>query len=211
MRVMIIKQGISVAVAALGLASLGAAAAQEPDERGLFGRQAEATIYRDAGYNGPAVTATRAEPNMRLAWRVKAVRVRSGQWELCSEPNYRGECWTIDRDNPMFGPVFRGHVVQSMRPIGAAGGGGIGGGSGSQEQGRNPSLRGMAAQFYPAPAQDGYRVLACARSMPNASCAARSADDFCQAMGWRGSAREAMETVRRQVYLADVLCSNIGN
>lgn len=198
-----------LAAGAAALAAVSTAAAQDAEQRGIFGSQAEATVYRDAGYNGPAVTATRAQPNMGLAWRVKAVRVRSGQWELCSEPNYRGECWTIDRDNPMFGPAFRGHTVQSMRPIG--GSGGSGGSSGGNEPGRNPSLRGMAAQFYPAPAQNGYRVPACTTGNPTNNCAARSADQFCQAMGWRASARQAMETVRRNVYLADVLCSNTGN
>jgi hypothetical protein len=203
------KQSTILSLGALVLASVTAAAAQEPEGRGIFGAQAEATVYRDAGYNGPAVTATRAQPNMGLAWRVKAVRVRSGQWELCSEANYRGECWTIDRDNPMFGPAFRGHIVQSMRPIG--GSGGSGGSSGGNEPGRNPSLRGMAAQFYPAPAQNGYRVPACTTGNPTNNCAARTADQFCQSMGWRSSARQAMETVRRNVYLADVLCSNTGN
>jgi hypothetical protein len=204
---------LAAAALALGLAGVSGLAAQEAEERGLFGAQAEATVYRDVGFNGPAVTATRAQPDMGLAWRVKAVRVRSGRWELCSEPNYRGECWTIDRDNAAFGPAFRGHPVQSMRPIGGGSGwgGGSGGGSASNEPGRNPSLRGMAAQFYPAPAQGGYRVLACQTGNPSANCAARSADQFCQSMGWRSSARQAMETVRRQVYLADVLCSNTGN
>jgi hypothetical protein len=206
------KQAKVFTIAAFALVGVSGAAAQEAEERGIFGAQAEATVYRDPGFNGPAVTATRAQPNMGLGWRVKAVRVRSGRWELCSEPNYRGECWMIDRDNAMFGPVFRGHPVQSMRPIGGGNGGGGGSGwGGGNEPGRNPSLRGMAAQFYPAPAQNGYRVPACTTGNPTANCAARSADQFCQSMGWRSAARQAMETVRREVYLADVLCSNTGN
>lgn len=205
------RHGMGLAVCALALAGASVLAAQDAEDRRMFGSQAEATVYRDAGFNGPAVTVTRAEPNMGLAWRVKAVRVRSGRWELCAEPNYRGECWTIDRDNAMFGQVFRGHPVQSMRPIGSGNGGGNGGGWGGNEPGRNPSLRGMAAQFYPAPAQNGYRVPACTNGNPTANCAARTADQFCQSMGWRAAVRQAMETVRRDVYLADVLCSNTGN
>ncbi|MFL0670150.1 MAG: beta/gamma crystallin-related protein [Erythrobacter sp.] len=203
------RQAIVLAAGAAVLAGVTAVAAQEPEGRGLFGSQTEMTVYRDPGFNGPAVTVNRAQPNMGLAWRVKAVRVRSGQWELCSEPNFRGECWTIDRDNAMFGPAFRGHNVQSIRPIGGSGGGG--GGWGGNEPGRNPSLRGMAAQFYPAPAQNGYRVPACTSGNATANCAARTADQFCQSMGWRSAARQAMETVRRDIYLADVLCSNTGN
>ncbi len=194
------------ALAGLAVSGGGGASAQEAEERGLFGNNAEATIYRSAGFNGSAVTVTRAEPRMGLAWRVQSIRVRSGRWELCEEPNYRGECWTVDRDTPIFGPAFKGREVQSMRPWGGSGGSG---GSGSLEPGRNPSMRGMGSEFYPAPAQRGYRVPACSSAFnANAACAQRSANEFCAAMGWRMAVRQSMETVRRQVYLADVLCAN---
>jgi hypothetical protein len=196
----------AAALAGMTLAGMAGATAQEPEERGLFGNNAEATVYRDAGYNGPAVTATRAEPNMGLSWRVQSVRVRSGRWELCEEPVYRGDCWTVDRDTPLFGPAFKGRRVLSMRPIG--GNGGSGGNWGNPEPGRNPSLRGMASEFYPAPAQRGYRVLACPTGSATANCAERTANQFCTAMGWRRSARQTLETVRQRVYLADVLCTN---
>lgn len=198
-------KGWVLAAGVAALAGVSAATAQDPEERGLFGNSAEATVYRDAAFNGPAVTVTRSQSNMGLSWRVQSVRVRSGRWELCEQPNYRGECWTLDRDTSMFGAAFKGRRVQSMRPIGGSGGGG---GSGSNEPGRNPSLRGMASQFYPAPARNGYRVLACPYGNPNSNCAERSAIDFCNAMGWRNSVRQSTETVRRQVYLADVLCTN---
>ena len=201
------SKALILAGGVLALAGVTAALAQEAEERGLFGRQPEATVYRDAGFNGPAVTATRAQSNMGLSWRVQSVRVRSGRWELCEQANYRGDCWTVDRDTTMFGPAFKGRRVQSMRPIGSGGGSG-GSGSGSSEPGRNPSLRGMAAQFYPAPARNGYRVLACPYGNPNSNCIERSAIDFCNGMGWRNSVRQSTETVRRQVYLADVLCTN---
>jgi hypothetical protein len=198
-------KGWMLAAGVAALAGVTAATAQEAEERGLFGNNAEATIYRDAAFNGPAVTVTRAQPNMGLAWRVQSVRVRAGRWELCESINYRGSCWTVDRDTSMFGPAFKGRRVQSMRPVGGSGG------SGGNEPGRNPSLRGMAAQFYPAPARNGYRVLACPYGNATAACAERSAIDFCNAMGWRNSVRQSMETVRRQVYLADVLCTNARN
>lgn len=199
----------TLAAGVLALAGMTAVAAQDqqdPQERGIFGNDAEATVYRDAGFNGPAVTVTRPEYNMGLSWRVQSVRVRSGRWELCEEPGYRGDCWTVDRDTGLFGPAFKGRRVQSMRPVGFGGSGG----SGALEPGRNPSLRGMAAEFYPAPARGGYRVLACRTGSPTANCAQRSASEFCSALGWRTAVRQSMETVRRQVYLADVLCSNTG-
>lgn len=195
----------TLALGGIVAAGMSGATAQEAEERGIYGNSAEATVYRDAGYNGPAVTVTRAEYNMGLAWKVQSVRVRSGKWQLCEEPNFRGSCWTIDRDSPMFGSAFKGRPVQSARPIGGSGG------SWGNEPGRNPSLRGMASEFYPAPARGGYRVLACPTGSATSSCAQRSANEFCSAMRWRRSARQMMETVRGQVYLSDVLCTNASN
>lgn len=200
-------KGLTLAMGVLALAGaagvgMTGAAAQE-DRMWRPDAPPEAIIYRDAGYRGPAVNVSQPQPNLGLSWRVNAIRVRAGRWQLCERTNYRGSCRTIDYDRPVLGSSSRGITVQSMRPIG-----GSGGGSGSMEPGRNPSLRGMASEFYPAPARGGYRVLACPYGNANANCAERSANDFCAAMGWRRSVRQGMETVRRQVYLADVLCAN---
>lgn len=167
--------------------------------------QPEAIIYRDAGYNGPAVNVSQAQSNMGLAWRVNSIRVHSGRWELCERTNFRGDCRTYDADTPMLVNPLRGRVVQSLRPIGDGGGGG------GEVPGNNPSLRGMAAEFYPAPALQGRRVLACTRGSATANCAAQSADAFCRQLGWTASARQTMETVSGRIYLADVLCSRTGN
>lgn len=80
------------------------------------------------------------------------------------------------------------------------------------EPGDNPSLRGMAARFFPRPAVSGFRVpaAACATQSVTGACTS-SAQQFCRKMGWRTAARQAMETVRGEAYLADVLCSNTGN
>ncbi|MFM7348876.1 MAG: beta/gamma crystallin-related protein [Erythrobacter sp.] len=169
--------------------------------------QAEAIIYRDANYQGPAVNVSQPEGNLGLAWRVNSVRVRSGEWQLCERPNFRGNCRNVNRDTPVF--AIRGITVQSMRPTGN--GGGSGGWQQPGEPGNNPSLRGMAAQFYSAPAERGYRLLACEYGSATASCTRQTAERFCSRMGWRTSARQSMETVRGRVYLADVLCSNTGN
>jgi hypothetical protein len=190
------------------LAAAGVSVAAAQDDRMMRPpMRAEAIIYRDAGYKGPAVNVSEPQPDLGLSFNVNSVRVRSGEWQLCERTNYRGNCRVVDRDTPLFN--LRGIEVQSMRPTGWGGGGG--GGSQSGEPGRNPSLRGMAAEFYPAPAVRGYRVLACEYGSATTACAKRSADQFCSSMGWRTAARQSMETVRRQVYLADVLCSNTFN
>ncbi|MEA1618164.1 beta/gamma crystallin-related protein [Erythrobacter sp. T5W1-R] len=162
----------------------------------------EAIIYRDMGYQGPAVNVSQPQPDLGLAWRVNAVRVVSGEWQLCEGTNYRGRCRTVNRDTAMLGNPFRGVPVQSMRPVGYTAPGG--------EPGDNMSLRGMAAEFYPKPALRGYRVPACETGSATAACAARTAQQFCSSMGWRRSTRQSMESVRGTAYLADVLCSNTG-
>jgi hypothetical protein len=163
----------------------------------------EAIIYRDMGYQGPAVNVSQPQPNLGLAWRVNAVRVVSGEWQLCESPNYRGRCQVVSRDTPVLGSPLRGKPIQSMRPIGWSAPGG--------EPGNNASLRGMAAEFYPKPALRGFRVPACEVGSATSACAARTAQQFCSSMGWRRSTRQSMETVRGTAYLADVLCSNTGN
>lgn len=193
---------VGVALTA-AMALTGPAASQNTAVQGNRpgGAAPEATIYRDAAYNGPAVYANAARPNLGLVWRVNSIRVKSGSWQLCERPNYQGRCVTFQQDTPMI-RLNQGEVFQSMRPLGwqppAPGTPG-------------PSLRGMAAEFFTAPARNGQRVLACSHGRATSSCAARTADQFCRAQGWVGSAREAMQTVNRRVYLADVLCTRTGH
>lgn len=183
---------------------LAVSAAQTPEER--MYRPPEATIYRDAGYRGPAVFVGEAKTNLGLAWPVNSVRVASGRWELCERTRYRGQCRTVERDTPMLGSVLRGMTVQSMRPVGGGGGGGWNPNPPANDQ----STRGNFAEFHTQPSTNGYRVLACTSGSATAACAARSADTWCRSIGWNGSTREHMETVGRREYLADVLCVRSG-
>ena len=198
-----LRQFLTILAGGALASSLIAVAAAQSDKMLRPEPAPEAIIYRDMGYQGPAVNVSQPQSDLALAWRVNAVRVTSGEWQLCEGANYRGRCRVVNRDTPMLGNPLRGVPVQSMRPIGYSAPGG--------EPGDNASMRGMAAEFYPRPARQGYRVPACANGSATAACAARSAAQFCQSMGWRSSARQGLETVRGQVYLADVLCSNTGN
>lgn len=200
--------GITLGITALAVGTV--AMAQDQEERRWppgGDRRAEATIYRDSNYRGPAVAVERDQANLGLAWGVRSIRVRSGTWQLCPETNYRGNCITVDRDTPDLGlRLGLMRRLQSMRPLGGNGGGDGGGAPGDMR-----SLRGMAAEFYPAPStrREG-RVLACRRGNATANCARTTANEFCRSMRWNGSARQGMQTVGRQVYLADVLCVNSG-
>lgn len=169
-----------------------------------------ATIYRDANFSGPAIAIDRANANLGLRYQIQSIRVAGGSWELCPQPNFRGNCLTITQSSR---DLRRSHnwagPLQSIRPVDDWNGGG--GSNGGLQQ----SLRGMASEFFPAP-RDGRgsgaaRVLACnTGNNPSPGCAAQTADRFCRSHGWGGSARELMETVNRRTYLADVLCVRSG-
>jgi hypothetical protein len=167
-------------------------------------RPAEATIYRDSGYRGPAVFVAEAKPDLGLAWPVNSIRVTSGTWELCERTNYRGPCRTVQSDEFVLGTQMRGMTVQSMRPAGQSGGSFIG------VEARDQVVTGSFAEFHTEPQTRGYRIPACPVGRPTANCAARTADNYCRAIGWNGSAREHLQTVGRVVFLADVLCVKSG-
>lgn len=191
--------------------ALCAVAASAQEERMHRPGTGEAIIYRDSMYRGPAVNVRQPNPNLGLAWPVTSIRVKSGSWQVCSRPNYTGTCITISSDQPGFaGRLGPRSALQSMRPIAGGGGGGGGDWGGDWGGDRGRSLKGMAAEFFPTPMARGARVLACAHGAAAAGCAATTADQFCRAAGWTASAREAMETMNRRVYLADVLCTRTG-
>ncbi|MGV1683888.1 beta/gamma crystallin-related protein [Sphingopyxis sp. NJF-3] len=163
----------------------------------------EATIYRDTGHAGPALYVNKAQPNLKLSWPVRSIRVRSGTWELCARTNYRSPCIRVAADEPdISGRLGRLSMMQSMRPLGV-----------QPEVPAPPagtSLRGMSAEFFPAPGRDGLRILSCAGGGSAASCAARTADEFCRSAGWNGSKSESQQTLDGRVYLADVFCVRSG-
>lgn len=162
---------------------------------------AEAIIYRDINYTGPAVAIQSEEPDLGLAWRVKSIRVPQGEWQLCSQPNYRGTCVTVNQDRTRLGVFGAGLVVQSARYTGGNWGGGNVGNGGE-------SLRGMMSQYFSLPMRYGREVQACNRGSATVACAERTANAFCVDMGWRMSVYQKMETRNGQVVLRDVLCSN---
>jgi len=200
---MLARAGLAIALIAVA----GGASAQDEDARSRppGGQAPYATIYRDANYSGPAVAVERANPDLRLGFSVRSIRVRSGAWQLCPLRNYGGTCITVIASTPDLGNrLGMLRRLGSMRPVAsppvppAPGGGGR-------------SLRGMGAEFFPAPAnRNGGRVLSCSDGGSTANCAARTADQFCRSAGWNGSAYQSQQTEARRVYLADVLCVRSG-
>lgn len=158
---------------------------------------AEAIIYRDRNFAGPAVNVSAEQANLGLRWAVNSVRLVSGSMELCSAPNFRGPCRTVDRSlRDLSSLGLPGNRVLSMRPVSAPVTG----------EGPGPSLRGMAAAFYSQPSRNGQRIPSCANNSGAADCARRTAEQFCRAQGFNFAGNVAQQTVNRRNFLADVLC-----
>ncbi|TCM20431.1 beta/gamma crystallin [Novosphingobium sp. PhB165] len=171
-----------------------AAPAVQPEERRPAPPGAnvlEAIVHRDTLFNGPFVSVTNAQPNLNLGWDARSIRVRSGEWQICTARNYAGRCTTITRDQPTLNPQFR--TILSMRPTGAFG------------TGVGQSLRGASAEFFPAPLRDGQRIQCEGGSSSN--CARQAANQFCRSVGWVVARTQTTETVSGRVYVADVLCA----
>src|SRR3546814_12498847 len=118
----VVRLSIVAAVAAsLGAGALVSSSAQQPQQDRMY-RPAEATIYRDAAYRGPAVFIGEEKPNLGLAWPVNSVRVASGAWELCETTRFRGTCLPVDRHTPLLGNILRGITVRPPRPVGGSAG-----------------------------------------------------------------------------------------
>ncbi|CAN0415534.1 unnamed protein product, partial [Phaeothamnion confervicola] len=62
----------------LGLSLITSAIGQQP------AAGAEAIIYRDQNFQGPAMNASAAQPDLRLAWQVRSITVVRGPWEICT-------------------------------------------------------------------------------------------------------------------------------
>lgn len=186
---------IALALAGVGLSmTLNAAAQAPPRPQPTPG--AEAIIYRDLGFQGPAMNASAAQPNLRLAWQVRSIRIVHGTWEICTRPNYVGDCARVSANMSNTASLGIGYAIQSMRPVTAPPAAG----------GFGPSLRGMAAEFYAQPSLNGRRVLACRAAGSSMACAQEGAAEFCRARGYNYVGNVALETVSRRVVLADVLC-----
>lgn len=164
-------------------------------------RAGELTFFSDIAFRGQSFTVTGPRTNLRVPFPIRGARVRPGDSrEICPSTQYRGNCQTISES---VGNVAL--TVRSARPARATTLPAPLPAPGNQQ-----SLRGMSAEFFPQPSDGNGRVLSCARGSGSASCAAQSADRFCQSRGWTASSYERQETVSGRNYLADVLCTRTG-
>ena len=181
----------AAAGAALLSAHAFAQASREPD--------AQVTLYNKGHFKGARRTIVGptqfAEPFL-----MRSVTIPAGtQWDFCSGTKYSG-CKQIAQSTPSM--IM---TVRSARPVAAV----LTSTSGpaSSLRGGGSSLRGIASEYFVAPADRGNRI----EVQPGtAETASRRAIEFCQARGWRTSAYERLQSVAGRFYLADVLCAETG-
>jgi hypothetical protein len=92
------------------------------------GGQRGIILYDDPYFRGRSLPMRGPTENLRFQSfhdRAESVRVLSGRWELCSEPNYR-RCQIVDRDVPTLSSLGMNKKLSSVRPVGWGSGGGGG-------------------------------------------------------------------------------------
>jgi hypothetical protein len=164
--------------------------------------QAELIMFARGQYKGPNYSVAGASQSMRIPFTVKSVQIPEGQaWELCSGNTFSG-CKEFTKSDPSM--VFN---VRSVRPV-AARITTLDKSVGAVVTGPNPSLRGMASEFFVAPDTNGARIEVPAGTSEAMSVSAR---EFCRVRGWRYSVHARLQTLESRTFLADVLCSDASN
>ena len=164
--------------------------------------QGELIMYARGQYKGANYSVAGASQSMRIPFTVKSVQIPEGQaWELCSGNTFSG-CKEFKKSDPSM--VFN---VRSVRPV-APRITTVGQSVGAIVTGPNPSLRGMASEFFVAPDTNGARIEVPAGTSEAMSVSAR---EFCRVRGWRYSVHARLQTLEGRTFLADVLCSDASN
>ena len=163
-----------------------------------------AQLFSATNYQGRSLTVVRDMPVIPATWSARSIRMGGGSsWEVCELPNFRGRCTVLTGSSANLQAQLGVSGVRSIRaavavptplPQPVPGGGGR-------------SLKGMAAEFFPAPETRGRRIEACNREGGGSACITREADNFCKSMGYVRSRNSAAQTISGRIFLADVLCS----
>lgn len=185
-----------VAIGAAALAALLPAQSHAQEQQ-----PAELVLYPKGNFKGAGYSVAGASQSMRV-FTVRSVKIPDGQaWELCSGNTFSG-CKEFQQSDPAM--VMN---VRSVRPV-APKITTVGASVGAVVTGPNPSLRGMASEFFVAPDDRGARI-----EVPEGTAEAmsRRAQTFCRSRGWRTNAYARLQTIEGRSFLADVLCADSAN
>lgn len=164
-----------------------------------------AQFFSGLNFTGRSLTVTRDMPIFQATWQPRSVRMGGGSsWEVCDQRNFRGRCRVLSGSSANLMSQMGLGGVASVRRANVSG---PGPGPGPGPGGGGQSLKGMAAEFFPAPQAHGRRIEACNQEGGAAACITRESDNFCRSMGYVRSRNGAAETVGGRIVLADVLCS----
>jgi len=160
-----------------------------------------AQFFSGTNFTGRTLTVTRTLPIFPATWAPRSVRMGGGSsWEVCDQRSFRGRCTVLTGSSANLQAQLGVRGVGSVRP--------------AQPERPTPlpqpvgaSLKGMAAEFFPAPQARGARIEACTREGGSAACISREATNFCRSIGYVSARNSAPETVGGRIFLADVLCS----
>ncbi len=82
---------------------------------------AEMTLYKQPGYGGAQLTLRGNTPEIRsvgFADQASSLVVTSGRWEVCTQPDFRGDCVTLSPgEYPILDPKLN-HRIESARDVG---------------------------------------------------------------------------------------------
>jgi hypothetical protein len=167
----------------------------------LAQEQTGLTMFARGQYKGPNYSVAGASQSMRIPFTVKSVQIPEGQaWELCSGNTFSG-CKEFTKSDPSV--VIN---VRSVRPV-APRITTVSQSVGAVVTGPNPSLRGMASEFFVAPDSGGARIEVTPGT--NEAMSVR-ASEFCRTRGWRMSPYARLQTIDGRTFLADVLCADVN-
>ncbi|OYU70681.1 MAG: hypothetical protein CFE28_12165 [Alphaproteobacteria bacterium PA2] len=89
------------------------------------GRGSTLSLYRYANHDGHLIDTTREYSNLPRQYNDMAISLKisgRGNWEVCADANFRGNCQTFDRDVPDLRRYGLGETISSVRPVESHGG-----------------------------------------------------------------------------------------
>ena len=168
-----------------------------------------AQLFSATNFMGRSLTITRETPILQASWQPRSIRMGGGSsWEVCEQRHFMGRCTVLTGSSTNLTSQLGITRIGSIRPARSIPPNpGPGPGPLPGPGGNGQSLRGMAAEFFPAPESRGRRIDACNTQGGSAACITREAENFCRSVGYASVRNSAAETVGGRIYLADVLCS----
>ena len=81
---------------------------------------AQVTVFKQPNFTGDQLT-LRGE-NDNLAGRsfqdqISSIEIQSGRWQFCTQPNFQGDCTTLDRGRYPSLEQALNHRIESARPL----------------------------------------------------------------------------------------------